>query len=56
MHFTSAVEVNLRPSVSRPVCLGVMRPFGTRDQFFFLPETVAALLFCRTLSDESMGL
>jgi hypothetical protein len=32
------VEVNLRPSVSRPVCLGVRRPSGTRDQFFFLFE------------------
>jgi hypothetical protein len=32
------VEVNLRPTVSRPVCLGVRRPSGTRDQFFFLFE------------------
>jgi hypothetical protein len=32
------VEVNLRQTVSRPVCLGVRRPSGTRDQFFFLLE------------------
>jgi hypothetical protein len=32
------VEVNLRPTVSRPVCLGVRRSSGTRDQFFFLLE------------------
>jgi hypothetical protein len=32
------VEVNLRPTVSRPVCLGVWHPSGTRDQFFFLLE------------------
>jgi hypothetical protein len=32
------VEVNLRPTVSRPVCPGVRRPSGTRDQFFFLLE------------------
>jgi hypothetical protein len=29
-------EVKLRPTVSRPVCLGVRHPSGTRDQFFFL--------------------
>jgi hypothetical protein len=32
------VEVNLRLTVSRPVSLGVRRPYGTRDQFFFLLE------------------
>jgi hypothetical protein len=32
------VEANLRPKVSRPVCPGVRRPSGTRDQFFFLLE------------------
>jgi hypothetical protein len=32
------VEVNLRPTVSRPVCLGVRHASGTRDQFFFLLE------------------
>jgi hypothetical protein len=31
-------EVHLRPTVSRPVCPGVTRPSGTRDQFFFLLE------------------
>jgi hypothetical protein len=30
------VEVTLRPTVSRPVSLGVRPPSGTRDQFFFL--------------------
>jgi hypothetical protein len=32
------VEVNLRPTVSRPVHLGIRHPSGTRDQFFFLLE------------------
>jgi hypothetical protein len=32
------VEVKLRPTVSRPVRLGIRCPSGTRDQFFFLLE------------------
>jgi hypothetical protein len=32
------VEVNLRPTVSRPICPGVRRPSRTRDQFVFLLE------------------
>jgi hypothetical protein len=32
------VEVTLRPTISRPVSLGVRRPSGTRDQFYFLLE------------------
>jgi hypothetical protein len=32
------VEVKLRPTVSRPVRLGVRHPSGTRDKFFFLLE------------------
>jgi hypothetical protein len=38
MVISSEVEVNLRPIVSRPVCLDVRRPSGTFDQFFFLLE------------------
>jgi hypothetical protein len=32
------VEVTLRPTISRPVRLGVRRPSATRDQFYFLLE------------------
>jgi hypothetical protein len=31
-------EINLRPTISPPMCLGVRHPSGTRHQFFFLPE------------------
>jgi hypothetical protein len=30
------VKVTLQPTVSRPVCLGVRRPSGTSNQFYFL--------------------
>jgi hypothetical protein len=32
------VEVTLRPTISRPVSLGVRRPSGNRGQFYFRPE------------------
>jgi hypothetical protein len=32
------VKVNLRQTVSRPICLDVRRPSGTRDQFLLLLE------------------
>jgi hypothetical protein len=37
-------EVNLRPTISRPVCPGVRCPSGTCDQFFFRLE-----ISCRQL-------
>jgi hypothetical protein len=36
VYWLTEVEVNLRPTVSRSVCLGVRRPSGTCDRFFFL--------------------
>jgi hypothetical protein len=50
------VEVNLRPTVSWPVRLGVRHPSETHDQFLFLLQTYACLLFCSALSDERTGL
>jgi hypothetical protein len=38
------VKVELRPTVSRPVCLGVSRPSGIGDQYFFLLKFIFRLL------------
>jgi hypothetical protein len=38
------VKVTLRPTISRPVRLGVRRPSGTRDQFFVLLEFFLGLI------------
>jgi hypothetical protein len=52
----------LRPTVIRPVCLGIKHPSGAYDQiFFFRTEygirlTVTFLIPWVTLSDERLGL
>jgi hypothetical protein len=51
----------LRPTVSRPVCLGIKHPSGAYDQIFFRSEygmrlTVTFLIPWVTLSDERAGL
>jgi hypothetical protein len=50
------VEVNLRPTVSRPVCLGIRLPSGACDQIFVFRLTVAGFLMEGYLPDERMGL
>jgi hypothetical protein len=54
--FIVEVEVNLRPTVSRPVYLGVGLPSGAHDQIFVFSPTIVGFLMCGILSDERMGL
>jgi hypothetical protein len=46
------VEVNLRPTISRPVCLGVRLSSGAHDQIFVFCLTIVGFLMWGALSDE----
>jgi hypothetical protein len=51
----SWVSFMIRPTVSRPVCLGIKHPFGAYDQIFITCVTVTVLFSWGVLSDESSG-
>jgi hypothetical protein len=46
----------LRPTVSRPVCLGLSTHLGLTARFFYYCQTIAGLLMWGALSDERTGL
>jgi hypothetical protein len=56
LQLTIALSLILRPTVSRPVCLGIKHPSGAYRPDFYYCQTVAGLLMCGALSDEKAGL
>jgi hypothetical protein len=57
-NFTCSLSLSLmlRPTVSRPVCLGTKHPTGAYDQIFITCVTVTVLFLWGALSDERSGL
>jgi hypothetical protein len=51
-----SLSLMLRPTVSRPVCLGIKHPSGAYDQIFITCVTVTVLCLWGALSDERSGL
>jgi hypothetical protein len=54
--YKTEVEVDLRPTISRPVCLGVRLQSGAHDQIIVFCVTIAGFLMWDTLSGERTGL
>jgi hypothetical protein len=48
------LKITLRPTVNRPVCLGVKHPSGAQNLIFFYCQTVAGFLMWDTFSVERL--
>jgi hypothetical protein len=46
----------LRPTVGRPICLGIKHPSGAYERIFVTVKTVTGLLMWGALSDDRTGL
>jgi hypothetical protein len=51
-----SLSLMLRPTISRPVCLGAKHPSAAYDQIFITCVTVTVLFLYGALSDERSGL
>jgi hypothetical protein len=51
-----SLSLMLRPTVNRPVCLGIKHPSGAYDQILITCVTVTVLFLWGALSDERSGL
>jgi hypothetical protein len=51
-----SLSLMLRPTVSRPVCLGAKHPSGAYDQIFITCVTITVLFLGGALSGERSGL
>jgi hypothetical protein len=51
-----SLSLMLRPTDSRPVCVGIKHPSGAYDQIFITCVTVTVLFLWDALSDERTGL
>jgi hypothetical protein len=56
LQLSLSLSLMLRPTVSRPVCLGVKHPSGAYDQIFITCVTVTVLFLWGALYDERTGL